>query len=45
LMSLDRPNLSHSTLIWQASSRVGASTRTIGPSPGCKKGGGGGALK
>ena len=27
------PNLSHSSLIWTASSRVGARTRTIGPSP------------
>eukprot|EP01051_Picozoa_sp_SAG22_P003046 SAG22_NODE_143_length_17909_cov_34.254969_12_plen_136_part_00 len=33
------PNLSHSVLIWQASSRVGAITSTIGPSrPGCRYG-------
>ena len=30
------PNLSHSTLICNASSRVGATTSTIGPSPACR---------
>ena len=34
LISLDAPNLSHSCLICTASSRVGASTSTMGPSPG-----------
>jgi hypothetical protein len=38
LMPLLQPNLSHSTLICTASSRVGAITSTIGPSPGCKYG-------
>jgi hypothetical protein len=33
LISLDAPNLSHSCFICNASSLVGASTRTIGPSP------------
>jgi hypothetical protein len=37
-ISLDPPNLSHSCLIWTASSRVGAKTRTIGPSPSDKYG-------
>lgn len=36
--SLDAPYLSHSCLICSASSLVGASIRTIGPSPGCKYG-------
>jgi len=35
-ISLEAPNLSHSCLICKANSRVGASTKTIGPSPGCK---------
>mmetsp|Transcript_4049 Transcript_4049/g.7110 ORF Transcript_4049/g.7110 Transcript_4049/m.7110 type:complete len:254 (-) Transcript_4049:196-957(-) len=38
LMPLLPPNLSHSSLICRASSRVGATTRTIGPSPGCRYG-------
>lgn len=38
LISEEAPNLSHSSLIWTASSRVGASTSTIGPSPGFKYG-------
>ncbi len=34
LMPEERPNLSASSLIWTASSRVGASTSTVGPARG-----------
>jgi len=34
LMRLEEPNFWHSCWIWTASSRVGASTSTMGPSPG-----------
>lgn len=38
LISEDLPNLSHSSLICTASSRVGAITNTMGPSPGWRYG-------